>query len=82
MLYSAIIREASSYNKWEQIHNPTVRHYTQIWRDLRILWTSPSNLCPQGTLQKRMLKECESQRGWRTQENKVPLSQLSKTDTN
>ena len=36
----------------------------------------------QGTPQKRKQKECKSQRGWRTQREQHPLSQLSKAHVN
>ena len=47
---SAIIREASSYNKWEQIEKHTAKHNTENERlgTLSFKWNNSTNPIPSG----------------------------------
>jgi hypothetical protein len=78
VLYPVIIREASSGSRWEQMKRPTARNHAE-----RVCnWMSPSNLSPRSswTSPKEGQKDCKSQKGWRTQENRQigPLNPMSK----
>lgn len=65
----SIYGETSSCGRWEQIQRPTTR--VRPWN------SQPYEECPhqislvrdQGHWQKRRLKQCASQRGWRTPRN-------------
>ena len=77
---SVIIREASSCNKWEQIHRLTSRHYAENEKP----WFSQPHMGylhenppfrDQRTLHRKRQIEYKSHRGWRAPREQDSLSQ-------
>lgn len=59
----------SPETSWEQIQRPTIRHYTH--RESKWDFHQIPPLTAQSRLWRRIQKDCESQRAWRTAGNKV-----------